>query len=547
MKKQVILIVLCLVAVQVWSQSKKDYIINFASIAVKEMETAKVPASITLAQGILESRFGMSELSTKSNNHFGIKCHNGWNGKKVYHDDDARGECFRAYKNAEDSFRDHSEFLTSKSRYADLFKLSIYDYKAWAKGLRKAGYATNPRYADHLIKIIEEEELYVFDRMTYADVGPYVKSLKNGRNTYFAKNQNNPAIEPKQNSVQTTSEEVTIIGGPAASPEDVAVTRDIFVVNDVRTVRTFEGDTPEKIAAFYDIPVRRLKKYNEWDLYFQEFQPGMKVYLQPKRTKSRDVSKLYHKVEPGETMYQIAQLYGIQTDKLYKRNLLNESLHEQPHPGEMISLRKNRDNRPKLLNKEELFSVENVPQQSQDPEVYESHGSQEDEEFVEEVINNKEEITPVPENTTEVITQKPVYQGSETTTSGNVEISTGDDPFEEGQYPSTEPLKKEESTVLNPDKENSEGRAIIYDPTPPVNQKPVEVYDPKPENTSSPTKNETPKNLQKAEEVQIHIVIKGDTLYSLSRKYGVTVDQIKDWNKLEENTIKLGQKLVVGK
>ena len=146
-----------------YTDVKLKYIDTYSEIAMEEMRRYKVPASITLAQGILESRSGQSELTRKSNNHFGIKCHKGWTGGKTYHDDDEKGECFRVYKHPEKSFRDHSLFLAERKRYADLFRLKITDYKGWAKGLRKAGYATDKKYPDKLIVIIVKYELYKYD------------------------------------------------------------------------------------------------------------------------------------------------------------------------------------------------------------------------------------------------------------------------------------------------------------------------------------------------------------------------------------------------
>lgn len=146
-----------------YSDPKLAYIDRYSAIAMREMRKYKIPASITLAQGILESRSGQSELTRKSNNHFGIKCHKGWNGEKTYHDDDEKGECFRMYKHAEESFKDHSLFLAERTRYQDLFRLKITDYKGWAKGLRKAGYATDRAYPQKLINIIESYQLYQYD------------------------------------------------------------------------------------------------------------------------------------------------------------------------------------------------------------------------------------------------------------------------------------------------------------------------------------------------------------------------------------------------
>jgi flagellum-specific peptidoglycan hydrolase FlgJ len=152
-----------------------SYIRKYASIAVKEMHEYKIPASITLAQGILESGNGRSELALKSNNHFGIKCHRQWTGERVYHDDDEKGECFRKYQYTETSYNDHSLFLTQRSRYAFLFDYNIRNYKKWAYGLRKAGYATDRKYPSKLLKIIKEYQLYEFDKIKK---GKYTKGIK---------------------------------------------------------------------------------------------------------------------------------------------------------------------------------------------------------------------------------------------------------------------------------------------------------------------------------------------------------------------------------
>ena len=160
-----------------------QYIKKYAPLAVLEMHKYDIPASITLAQGILESGNGRSQLASKSNNHFGIKCHVGWKGQKVYHDDDEKGECFRKYKFVETSYKDHSEFLSGRRRYANLFKLRKSDYKGWAKGLKKAGYATDKKYPKKIIKIIETYNLYEFDKFTKKDLKRGKREKPKKRNT----------------------------------------------------------------------------------------------------------------------------------------------------------------------------------------------------------------------------------------------------------------------------------------------------------------------------------------------------------------------------
>ncbi|HEX6915029.1 MAG TPA: glucosaminidase domain-containing protein, partial [Chitinophagaceae bacterium] len=160
MKKIFAVLVFCLVVSGAFAQDKvEEYIRTYQELAIKEMLRTGVPAAITLAQGILESQSGESDLARKSNNHFGIKCKNDWTGATVYHDDDARGECFRSYDNAEQSYRDHSDFLKSRPHYTFLFSLDPTDFEGWAKGLKKAGYATSPTYADRLIGLIRRYNL----------------------------------------------------------------------------------------------------------------------------------------------------------------------------------------------------------------------------------------------------------------------------------------------------------------------------------------------------------------------------------------------------
>lgn len=167
-----------------------QYILKYAPLAVSEMHKYKIPASITLAQGILESGNGRSTLASKSNNHFGIKCHTGWKGERVYYDDDAKGECFRKYKHVQTSYKDHSTFLSTRRRYEDLFKLRKSDYKGWAKGLKKAGYATDRKYPKKLIKIIQDYRLYEFDKFTKKD-------LRKGKKN--KKEEEEPIVKTKKN------------------------------------------------------------------------------------------------------------------------------------------------------------------------------------------------------------------------------------------------------------------------------------------------------------------------------------------------------------
>ena len=216
-----------------------DYIGTYKDIAIRKMEEYKIPASITLAQGILESGNGLSELAKKSNNHFGIKCHSSWTGKKVYHDDDRRGECFRKYPSAEGSFNDHSKFLTNRGRYEFLFDLSPDDYKAWAKGLKKAGYATDRKYPKKLISFIENFELYKYDDLVLDDRA-YKKYAKAN------------ALEIPQESEVAIVERQEQRGGRVA-----------YRSSSIATYRVDKGDTLYSIAREHDLTVEELKELNK--------------------------------------------------------------------------------------------------------------------------------------------------------------------------------------------------------------------------------------------------------------------------------------------
>ena len=258
---------------QAQSRNKQyeDYIKEYREVAVEEMRRYHIPASITLAQGLLESGAGQGTLARKSNNHFGIKCGGDWRGKTVKHDDDARNECFRVYKNAKESYRDHSKFLAGRSRYAALFKLNITDYKGWAHGLKKAGYATNPRYAYQLIDIIERYDLYKYD--------------KKGGLKWMKENPN-----PHQP----------------------------YLANGLVYVIAREGDTWKNLSKELDISQRKLRKYN--DLYKgYELQDGDIIYLEKKNRKAQK-GYIVHVLRAGESMYSVSQKYGIRLKRLYKMN-----------------------------------------------------------------------------------------------------------------------------------------------------------------------------------------------------------------------------------
>ena len=297
-----------------WAQNDRyDYIDEFAYIAVSEMERTGIPASIKLAQGILESNAGKSELAVRGNNHFGIKCHRDWKGKKMYRKDDEPGKsCFRVYDSATESYLAHSAFLTDQRRYAFLFEYQKTDYKKWAKGLKKAGYATSPTYANKLISVVENYELHKYDRMRTSDFEQYADTGRD-RDRDRINRDRERELERQRKQAERERER---------AERNTGFERRKTHFNDIRTVYAVAGETLVELARAADISVQTLQKYNP--IYRSVNQPLVandRVYLQPKRGKYRG-KKRYHLVEPGETLEEISHEYGVKLKKLYSRNRL---------------------------------------------------------------------------------------------------------------------------------------------------------------------------------------------------------------------------------
>ena len=283
-----------------WNSAYQNYINKYKDIAVEQMQAYRVPASITLAQGLLESGAGLSRLATKANNHFGIKCHNGWSGGTIYVDDDIKNDCFRAYGSARESFIDHSKFLQG-NRYKSLFSLSTTDYKGWARGLKACGYATLPTYANRLIGIIELYELYRYDKK----------------------------------------------GGGKKSKSYVAIgaQHPLYLINNLDCIIAREGDTWESLSRELKergirLSARKLRKYNEAPSKYFFPSAGTPIFLQ-KKLKHADRDKYpkdyWHRIQPGESMYSIAQMYGVRIKYLYKMNYRKADY--VPEPGDILRVR----------------------------------------------------------------------------------------------------------------------------------------------------------------------------------------------------------------
>lgn len=299
------ILLLAFQSVSLFSQTDSahwDYIARYSKAAITEMKYSKIPASITMAQALHESRYGTSELAVNANNHFGIKCQSEWTGKRYTYQDDDNNTCFRQYDSVGESFRDHSNFLMTRPRYAFLFELDPLDYAAWAYGLKKAGYATNPNYAPILIRLVEDYRLFLLDT-----IQPSVE----------------PIVSLAHNSIPNHVPE-------AAAPESKTFHRnriDFYVVRP--------GDNIKKLTAELDLLNWEIRKYNEIPKK-QDVRPGQLIYLQPKRRQA-EAGYTFHTVEKGETMYSISQMYGIKLNWLYKRNHMKYGT--QPKKGQEIWLR----------------------------------------------------------------------------------------------------------------------------------------------------------------------------------------------------------------
>jgi len=283
---------------------QEKYIQKYSALAVQEMHRSGVPASITLAQGLLESGAGLSRLAKEGNNHFGIKCHVGWEGKKMYHDDDAKGECFRVYDSPEESFRDHSDFLRYRDRYKFLFDLERTDYKGWAYGLRKAGYATDPNYPSKLIKYIEDYNLARFDYMTEKEAATIPEPPHKIEE---------PVVVKKRTGVDVpVSEEY------AFQPE-----RTLYSLNGVPFVYAAEGETYASIAKENHLFYKEILRYN--DLKGDpELLPGTIVYLAPKKNKAPKGLDKYIVEQDGEDFHAICQRFAVKEKAVRKLNHLTE-------------------------------------------------------------------------------------------------------------------------------------------------------------------------------------------------------------------------------
>ncbi len=306
----------------------KLYIQNFKNDAIKEMLQYNIPASITLAQGMLESAYGTSDLAIYANNHFGIKCHEEWEGPTFIKTDDAKDECFRKYPTVLDSYTDHSLFLKSRARYAALFELNHTDYKGWAKGLKEAGYATDPKYVQRLLELIEGYELFKYD---LSDQQP--EKVKYEVTKKQSKRSKREGLKKESHSKESSGQQVQLIEKKTEAVIEKTEPREILRLGILKYIIIKPNDTFSKIANETDKDLWQLYKFN--DLSAEDILvPGQKLYLQSKLRKAKEP---FHIVKKGETMKSISQRYGIKLKLLYRKN--NMRKWEEPVAGQQLYMR----------------------------------------------------------------------------------------------------------------------------------------------------------------------------------------------------------------
>ncbi|MBB00955.1 MAG: hypothetical protein CMN34_08530 [Saprospirales bacterium] len=497
-----------------------SYVDIYHPIAVREMHQYGIPASITLAQGILESARGKSALAAEGNNHFGIKCHNGWEGPSMLLDDDAPDECFRVYEDAESSYKDHSIFLTTRSRYDTLFTFDKKDYTSWAYGLSTCGYATNPKYPELLISIIESANLQRFDDFTEGQFeveGPYTNLVSENGTISSSVLANNNAAE-------------------ASTPyPDLRENDGVFLLNRIQAVG-YRGEGLDSLADLLNLSILQLSKYN--DLLAGESIPlGSPIYRQPKKKKGLEKTV---RVQPGDNMWLISQWQGIRLTRLY---ILNNMIPgEEPAVGEVLHLRKPSENKPTLLNQSEV-NAENIPTtEAKEEEVDIEVNLQElaNQEFEKDVeVSEESETAESAADKLDVGSDKEVLSDSSSAPQVSAQVtdsqSSSSNEDESSILELVEEVEKEvaeEDTEVN---EPVERTSVVEE---------IVVPDVSQSTTETSISRPSPEAIEKRER-SFHTVSEGETLFSISRLYDLTLMNLKQWNTLDGVTIEVGQKLFV--
>jgi LysM repeat protein len=530
MKKEILSICFLFMAITTIAQSTSfdekanAYIKQYAAWAIEEQQRVGIPASIILAQGIYETGAGESELATQANNHFGIKCKKEWTGATFAHTDDAPDECFRKYPSAKESYIDHSDYLRKSARYAELFTYPVKNYTAWAKGLKRCGYATNPAYAHKLIKMIEDYDLQQYTLVANGEraneVVPQRTLVKDQVQDIRA---HDALIAPARKPITELSNQET---------ERIVTHEDGTIrINNLRAFYAKKGEMLLDKAMKYNIRYARLLEINE--LADEPLQRDMPIFLEPKKFKG---AHAVHTVQEGETVEMIAHNEGMGSRQLRIFNLMAQN--EQPVVGSVLKLQEQSDERPVTYRMiraqaepvEQNFRLQDPAQKQSDDYISTKKNVQKTEEiemgygaerpsFLQEkkniVINDKQHSDVIVEE--KKIEEKKVEEKKVQPQQPQDEISLLKARLDKAVYGRTSNIKVS----------SSDSNTLIADVPSVTNSKDL------------PNKNAT------TTEMQYHTVEKGDTGYSIAKKYGIKVKQLNEWNNLNFDGIKVGQKLRV--
>jgi LysM repeat protein len=529
-----------------FDQKAEEYIHQFKDIAIAQQVKSGVPAAITLAQGILETSAGCSELCQKANKHFGIKCKSNWTGETYAYTDDAQNECFRKYADAQRSFEDHSRFLRNNPRYASLFSLNPINYKAWAKGLKRCGYATNPVYAAKLIGYIEKYNLEAFTDLALKEKGGSQKEV---------------ALSREEQPVQVKNASFQNMGfdpqsrGDKGSKDSAGHVREYYKTTERNGLKGFyapKGDLLLEYAIRHRIRYSRLLDWN--DLQDRPLPADLFIYLEAKRKKGL---RKTHVVQPGETLLQISQEEGIQLVQLRVYNKLPEE--EEPVAGETLFLAGPNPIPPQVYKK----AAVNKPEK----QVYASKGQADD--YVTTEPEKEDRLTGLSEQAHEVPSHTATEEDeavaphvAENKRTFPQQARSGESALANKNRRSSPVVQKVPKPAASPKEESSPLAKlkaymdkVVY--ATPANEKEAEPSapahtisaGPKPVITTLPARKTAvkPSSLHKAASTgRFYTVQKGDTAFGIAEKYKISLRQLKEWNHLPKSmTVNKGQKLRV--
>ncbi|MDB5228499.1 MAG: hypothetical protein JWN78_2692 [Bacteroidota bacterium] len=496
-----ITLLISMLSLAAWAQridtvATRVYIQQYKDVAIEEMNRSGIPASITLAQGIHESGLGKSYLAINTNNHFGIKCHENWTGKTFKYTDDSPDECFRVYDKAEDSYKDHTNFLVNRPRYAQLFELDKTDYKSWAYGLKKAGYATNPKYPDILIKTIEDFQLNLFD---------------NGGQPAYVNAVTQPVIAGKQEDLDFMDMDSISTDAPQDVEKKSEVTPDVEIetvvpgslpvgeqkiikINRRKAVQVGQNETLALIGGILNISKQDLLFYN--DITDENMiKPGQPLFIQQKKDRNREGDYI---VQEGDNMWGISQKKGIRLAALLKHNRMVS--------GEEAAVNENLYLKGTVAVKPKLRPVN--------------------------VLKKEVEAAPVAAVDAPFAVRPPAEEPLKTITTSPEESVVQNTPVQ--QTPSEDLKQDSEKNKTITDVEMTASVNNTPQSSPVVQTEEKTIY------PSVIDYGKLPKSTN-----AFHTVIKGDTMYNISKRYNISLSQIMEWNNLSDQNIKLGQVLKI--